>query len=219
MVKSLVHLEKISMRERVGRALRAAIVSGEMEAGVVYSAPSLGARFGVSATPVREAMLDLVREEFVEIVPNKGFRVTTVSEADLDQITELRLLIEPPMTAKVTPLIPEADFAGLRALADDIVAGAQAGDLVAYTEADRVFHLELLGYAGNARVSSLIGQLRGNTRLLGLSRLREAGELIDSAREHYDLLDIIVGRDAAAAQAAMHAHISHVRGRWAEHGS
>ena len=79
----IVLLEKVSIRERVGRALRAAIVSGEMEPGTVYSAPSLGARFGVSATPVREAMIDLVREGLVEIVPNKGFRVTAIDEADL----------------------------------------------------------------------------------------------------------------------------------------
>src|SRR5439155_3131698 len=97
----IVQLEKVSIRERVGRALRAAIVSGEMEPGTVYSAPSLGARFGVSATPVREAMIDLVREGLVEIVPNKGFRVTAIDEADLDQITELRLLIEPPVVRQV----------------------------------------------------------------------------------------------------------------------
>ena len=65
-LEALAHLEKVSHRDRVGAALRAAIVSGAMEPGVVYSAPSLGARFGVSATPVREAMIDLTREGLVE---------------------------------------------------------------------------------------------------------------------------------------------------------
>src|SRR5690242_15258839 len=85
-----------SLREKVTRALEAALVAGEMKPGVIYSAPALAERFGVSATPVREAMLDLVREGMVEPVRNKGFRVTALSDRDLDELTELRTLIEAP---------------------------------------------------------------------------------------------------------------------------
>ncbi|GAA1198110.1 GntR family transcriptional regulator [Prauserella alba] len=218
MAPKLVQMEKVSMRDRVGRALRAAIISGEMEPGVVYSAPSLGTRFGVSATPVREAMLDLVREELVEIVPNKGFRVTEVSETDLDQITEIRLLIEPPAVSKVTPIIPDADFAELRELAQNIVTAAEAGDLVEYTEADRVFHLRLLSYADNPRMTNLVSDLRAHTRLFGLAALRERGELVDVAREHHDIVDALHARDQHQAESQMRAHISQVRGRWASPG-
>src|SRR5215470_179588 len=144
MPDGFAQIEKISMRERIARALHAAIISGELEPGMVYSAPSLGARFGVSATPVREAMLDLVREDLVEIVPNKGFRVTEISESALDEITELRLLIEPTVVAKVTPSIPRADVGEIRELAQKIVDAAAAGNLIEYTEADRIFHIRLL---------------------------------------------------------------------------
>ncbi|MBB3663626.1 MULTISPECIES: GntR family transcriptional regulator [Prauserella salsuginis group] len=218
MAPKLVQMEKVSMRDRVGRALRAAIISGEMEPGVVYSAPSLGSRFGVSATPVREAMLDLVREELVEIVPNKGFRVTEISETDLDQITEIRLLIEPPAVSKVTPIIPDDDFAELRELAQNIVTAAEAGDLVEYTEADRVFHLRLLSYADNPRMTNLVSDLRAHTRLFGLAALRERGELVDVAQEHHTIVDALQARDQTAAESQMRAHISQVRGRWASPG-
>ena len=89
-ITNIQPFEKVSLRERVSRALRAAIVSGELEPGRIYSAPALGAMFGVSATPVREAMLDLVRENLVTTVPNKGYRVTTMDEADLDDISSGR---------------------------------------------------------------------------------------------------------------------------------
>ncbi|WP_078900335.1 GntR family transcriptional regulator [Streptomyces sp. SBT349] len=204
-----------SLRETVAHALRAAIISGEMEPGVVYSAPTLSARFGVSATPVREAMLDLVREGMVTSVPNKGFRVTEVSEADLDHITELRLLIEPPTIRRVVPLVPRADFAGLRRLADEIVDFAEAGDLVRYTEADRLFHLELLGYSGNPRLVETISRLRSGTRLLGLAALAGTGELRESAEEHLLLMDLVQTRDEQGAFALMNRHIGHVRGKWA----
>src|SRR3954470_11176919 len=76
-----------SLREQVSHALRAALIAGELRPGVVYSAPVLAAGFGVSATPVREAMLDLAKEGLVEVVRNKGFRVTELSDRDLDELT------------------------------------------------------------------------------------------------------------------------------------
>jgi DNA-binding GntR family transcriptional regulator len=203
-----------SLRDAVSNALRAAIVSGEMKPGRVYSAPALGSRFGVSATPVREAMLDLVREGMVTSVPNKGFRVTEVSEADLDHITELRLLIEPPTIRRVVPLVPGAELPRLRELADVIVEFAERGDLIGYNEADRRFHLALLAFSGSPRLVDTIAGLRGQTRLLGLAAL-SGGELTDSAAEHLTLMDLIEDRDARGAFELMERHIGHVRGKWA----
>ncbi|NEC19489.1 GntR family transcriptional regulator, partial [Streptomyces parvus] len=69
-------VQRHSVRGQILDALRAALVDGELVPGQVYSAPALGARFGVSATPVREAMQRLAVEGAVEVVPNRGFRVT-----------------------------------------------------------------------------------------------------------------------------------------------
>lgn len=206
--------KRSSLREAVGRALRAAIVSGEMQPGVVYSAPTLSARFGVSATPVREAMLDLVREGMVTSVPNKGFRVTEVSPDDLDDLTELRLLIEPPTVRRIVPLIQADDLPRLRHAAQSIVDRAAEGDLIGYTEADRQFHLTLLDHSGNRRLVETISHLRAQTRLLGLAPLAERGELTDSAEEHLRLMDLIEARDAEGAERLTRQHIGHVRGKW-----
>lgn len=212
---SLTTIAKESLRDQVLQALRSAIVSGEMEPGTVYSAPFLARRFGVSATPVREAMLDLARENMVTIVPNKGFRVTEVDDVELDRITQIRQLLEPPVVAAVTPIIPEADFGELERLAEKIVDGARADDLVAYTEADQVFHLKLLAYADNPRLVDLVSELRGQTRLLGLAGLLEQGKLVDSAKEHLTIVELIRSRDADAVEQFMRQHISKVRTTWA----
>ncbi len=74
---------QMSLRETVTERLRTSIISGDLVEGELYSAPSLGAAFGVSATPVREAMMDLVREGLVETVKNKGFRITGMTDAEL----------------------------------------------------------------------------------------------------------------------------------------
>ena len=176
---SITTLPKTNLRDQVSQALRSAIISGEMEPGVVYSAPSLAGRFGVSATPVREAMLDLVREGMVTIVPNKGFRVTEVDEASLDQVTQIRQLLEPPVVGRVTPHVPAEDLPALRQLAQDIVDEATAGDLVAYTEADRQFHLRLLSYDGNPRLVDLVRDAQSSVD--GLAAQRE--RLVDGQRD------------------------------------
>ena len=212
--RSITPLAKANLRERVLRALRAAIVSGELTPGEVYSAPSLAATFGVSATPVREAMLDLAKENLVAVVPNKGFRVTVVDDEQLDQITAIRRLLEPRVVAQVTGVIPEEDFAGLRRLAQEIVDGARTRDLAQYTEADREFHLRLLSYSGNQRLVDLVAELRGQTRLVGLASLLNRGHLLSSAQEHLDLLDLMERRDVAAVEAFMVRHINHIQDLW-----
>ncbi|TDO33534.1 DNA-binding GntR family transcriptional regulator [Kribbella sp. VKM Ac-2527] len=206
--------QRESLRDSVANALRAAVISGELKPGEVYSAPTLGARFGVSATPVREAMLDLVREGLVVSLRNKGFRVTEMSDDDLDDLAALRQLIEPPTVRDITPVIPAEDFPRLRALAEDIVVAAKAGNLIDYIEADRVFHVTLLAYSGNRRLVDVVSDLRSKTRLLGLSPLVESGRLVQSADEHHDLMDLIESRDAEGAEALMRHHIGHVRGLW-----
>lgn len=203
------------LREMVADALRAAVISGEMKPGAVYSAPTLSTMFGVSATPVREAMLDLVREGMVEALPNKGYRVRVVPEEELDEVTKVRVLLEPPTVRDIVPLVPESDFPHLRTLADAIVDAVRDRDLVAYIDADRVFHLALLGYAGNRQLSSIVSELRSRTRLFGLTPLLESGRLEESALEHHELLDLLESRDAPGAEALMERHIGHVRGKWA----
>ena len=207
--------QRENLRDSVANALRAAVISGELEPGEVYSAPMLGARFGVSATPVREAMLDLVREGLVISLRNKGFRVTEMSDEDLDNLASLRQLIEPPTVRDVVPVIPAGDIPRLRALAEEIVVAAEAGDLIAYIEADRVFHVTLLAYSGNQKLVDVVSDLRSQTRLLGLTPLVESGRLVQSAAEHHELMDLVEARDGAGAEQLMRRHIGHVRGLWA----
>ncbi|MDQ1006523.1 GntR family transcriptional regulator [Streptomyces sp. NPDC002867] len=206
------------LRDQVSHALRAALISGELRPGMVYSAPTLAEDFGVSATPVREAMLDLAREGLVEPVRNKGFRVTEVSERDLDQYTEIRALIEIPTVGRVTRSAAREELEALRPVAEEIVRAARDHDLVGYLEADRRFHLSLLALSGNDRLVETVGDLRKRSRLYGLTALDEGGELIPSAEEHLELLDLMLAGDAKGAEKCMARHLGHVRSLWAGGG-
>ncbi|MER6069546.1 GntR family transcriptional regulator [Streptomyces sp. NPDC001817] len=204
------------LRDQVAHALRAALISGELRPGEVYSAPTLAEDFGISATPVREAMLDLAREGLVEPVRNKGFRVTEVNERDLDQYTEIRTLIEVPTVGRITQTASKAELEALRPIAEEIVRAAHDHDLIGYLEADRRFHLSLLALSGNDRLVETVGDLRKRSRLYGLTALDQRGELIPSAQEHLELLELMLSGDAEAAEQCMTRHLGHVRSLWAQ---
>jgi DNA-binding GntR family transcriptional regulator len=203
-----------SFRQTVEDAVSAAIVSGELAPGTMLTAPTLAARFDVSATPVREALLNLEKRGFVEIARNKGFRVTEVSEHDLGEIVQIRQSLEVPPMRQLAGALPDTALAALRTEADAIVAGAVAADLRAYLAADTAFHLHLLSLTGNDRLVALVGDLRQQTRLVGLANLLGTPELARSSAEHHTLLDLLAAGDGAAAAELMHRHIGHVTGWW-----
>lgn len=216
---ALPHLggRKANFRERLVDVLRAALITGELRPGEVYSAPSLAPRFGVSATPVREAMLELAKEGMVDIVPNKGFRVTEVSERQLDEYTQVRSLIEIPTTVGLATTADPDDLLALRPLAQEIVSAAAKGDLIEYVEADLHFHSGLLALAGNEHLVEVVRDLRRRARLYGLTALAEAGRLEASAHEHLELLDALIAQDPERVREVITRHLSHVRGLWAAH--
>jgi DNA-binding GntR family transcriptional regulator len=214
------HLSAIradSLREQVTRALEAALVAGELKPGEIYSAPVLAERFGVSATPVREAMLDLVNEGFVEPVRNRGYRVIEISEADLDQIADIRMLIEVPSVGQVAARLTPERARLLAAAAKAIEEAAKRNDLLAYLDSDRRFHVELIATLGNPRLTDLVDRLRRQARLFGLQQLVETGRLGASAREHAAILKSLRSGDVKATEKLMAAHIVHTRGLWAGH--
>lgn len=205
-----------NLREEITETLRAAVISGELRPGVVYSAPTLAARFGVSATPVREAMLDLAKEGLTDTVRNKGFRVTEPSKKDLDDLSTLRALIEVPTVRRIAEEgVAPAVIAELRPLAAAIEDAAARGNLIAHVATDMEFHLRLLSLAGNPHLVEIVRSLRARSRIYGLRSLAASGRLVPSAHEHAQLLDLIAARDAEGAERLMERHLQHVRGIWA----
>jgi DNA-binding GntR family transcriptional regulator len=207
--------DRTSLREQVAHGLRAAVVAGELAPGEVYSAPGLAARFGVSVTPVREALIDLAREGMVTAVRNKGYRVTSLDEGVLDDIHQVRELLEVPAVASLAGRVTTTQLRPLRSLAAEIEDHARAGDVVGYLDADRRFHLALLGLTGNALLVELVADLRTRTRLFGLTRLADDGRLLASAREHTRLLAALGRGDAGEVESLVRDHLGHTRGSWA----
>ena len=207
-------IERISLREQVRRAIRAEIVTGNVLSGKVYTVGAFADRLGVSATPVREALLDLTNERLVEVLPNRGFRVRSLSDHDLDELVELRLILEVAAIDRLVGRLSSSQVEELRGVAQQIVEHATRRELSRFLDADRNFHLLLLGHLKNRRLVDLVGSLRDQTPLHGLPHL-PIENLVRSAQEHLELLDAIAHNDPGGAHQAIERHLRHVLGLWA----
>jgi DNA-binding GntR family transcriptional regulator len=208
-------VERTSVRDQVSRLLRARIASGTLLPGEIYSAVALAEDLGVSATPIREAMIDLANAGLVEAVRNRGFRILEVSDRDLDEIVELRLMLEVPPLERIVAEASDEQLAALEPVLAPIARSARDGDLPGFLLSDSTFHLELLRLGGNERLVALVSELRDQTRLLGLRRLDESGDLERNAMEHREILDAVRSRELERAQILMIRHLRHARGIWA----
>jgi DNA-binding GntR family transcriptional regulator len=210
-------IRRTNLREEAVAVLRAAILGGDLAPGSIHSAVSLADRLGVSPTPVREAMLELVKSQLVEVLPNRGFRVSVIDEQNLDEICALRLMLEVPAIALVIERASDASLSELGRRLAELEAAAAGGDVPAFLVADRAFHLELLALAGNRRLVRIVAELRDQTRIVGLKPLAVAETLEATAAEHRQILEAMQARDVSAAQRRMRIHVEHIRGSWAGH--
>ncbi|MEV2195801.1 GntR family transcriptional regulator [Streptomyces phaeochromogenes] len=201
-------IQRASVRGQILDALRAALVAGELAPGEVYSAPALGESFGVSATPVREAMQQLATEGAVEVVPNRGFRVVERGPRELAELAEIRGLIEAPVMLRLAHALPADDWEDLRPLAEETARAAAVGCRATYAEADRAFHRAILALAGNDQLVRIADELhrRAQWPLGGSPTARARLELMADAAQHLALLDALSAQDLSAVDALLREH-------------
>ncbi|MEU0477943.1 GntR family transcriptional regulator [Streptosporangium sp. NPDC006013] len=214
-IPGITVIDRVPLRDQCQQALRGLINSNALKAGELHSIGSVADQLGVSITPVREALLDLAGDGLIVMERNRGFRVVRLTDDDLDELVEMRILLEVPTVARVASLVPPPDLSDLRDLANEIVKCAASGDMVTFLALDRELHLRILERAGNGRLVRAVGLLRDQTHLYGLEKVVGTEEFHRSAAEHPELLDLIEAGDAEGAAALMHRHLLHTRGLWA----
>ncbi|MEV2210095.1 GntR family transcriptional regulator [Streptomyces sp. NPDC050997] len=203
-------VQRSSVRGQILDALRTALVAGELRPGEVYSAPALGERFGVSATPVREAMQQLALEGAVEVAPNRGFRVVERGARELAELAEVRALIEVPVMLRLARTVPAERWSRLRPLAEATVRAAYSGCPATYAESDRAFHRALLALAGNEQLVQISEDLhrRAQWPLVGGPGIRGRADLVADAAEHLELLEALTARDLDVVRSLVGQHFT-----------
>ena len=214
-----VRTQSESLREQALGIIRDAITSGELAEDKIYSAAGLAKQLGISLSPVREAMMALVTEGTVEAVPNRGFRLVTVTEADLEEIIAIRVLLAAPAARSLAGADSD-DIVGrgrradadatsasttkadavtrLRSLAEATVAAAEDGDVAEFYTQDRRFHEALLEHGLGGRAAAISLRLRDQSRLYR-HRDQIGAIAVDSARELPRIVDLIEEGNSAEA--------------------
>lgn len=214
-VGQIDQLERSDLWQQARRVIRSSIITGVLKPGQIHTAGSIAQQLGVSVTPVREALQDLAREGMVDIIRSRGFRVPPVTEQDLDEIFELRMMLEVQSIEKLATQFPSEKLKHFRQLTGQIMVFAEASDLTGFLDFDHRFHLGLLRQLGNRRLVEIVGRLRDQARLPGLPELAQTGQLMASAAEHEQILHALQQGDASQARSSMIRHLQHSRGIWA----
>ena len=190
--------------------LRNAIVRLELPPGQMLSESDLAERFGVSRTPVREALIKLAQQGFIEVRPQRGTFITKIKPKELLEARFIREAIETAVIDRVVGRLDKAMTARCRALLEEQKAAAAASDVYAFHRADDAFHGALAEATGFARVSGMIeGEkaLMDRVRILSLKTTPPFKRLI---AQHKAILDAVVAGDRSKALAQIRNHLREV---------
>ncbi len=200
--------------ERAAGAVRELILHGEFAAGARLGEAELAERLGVSRTPVREALTRLAAEGLVEIVPNRGARVSSWTVDELEEVFDLRAALEPRLTALAVPHASVEDVDELEVLAEEMLAVGSPGlaqDLDAIVPLNRAFHERLVALADHpAMAGALAGAIHAPIVLRNFHAYDDAA-LRRSLGHHLEIVAAVRVGDATWAQAVMTAHIHNAR--------
>ncbi|WP_285320880.1 GntR family transcriptional regulator [Pseudarthrobacter sp. lyk4-40-TYG-27] len=197
----------VSLTGQVTSMIRAAIVSGEMKPNEHYSSVGIAEKLGVSRTPVREALQLLEKEGILTVEKNRGVRVTQISLNDIVEVFQIRLILEPPAAGRAVLNATPADIERLEELYVDLVKAAEGGQARPTLEADKAFHLYFLGLADNAKLGSIVGELRNLVLTHGQITIPHARTSMDLADDRNELMEAIRKHNAEGAVRAMHGHV------------
>jgi len=191
--------------------LRERIFAHEFAPGTWIDEQALAAEFGISRTPLREALKVLASEGMVTLRPRRGAYVTEVSDQDLDDIFPVLALLEGRVAHEATERAKPEDLRRLVSIHDALERYADAGDLDRFFEANQDFHRALLELAGNRWLAQVIHDLRRVLRLTRHHSLLARGRVRESLNEHRAILAAIRARDAGRAGELMRAHLAQGR--------
>jgi DNA-binding GntR family transcriptional regulator len=196
-------------RADLTRILRDAIVSGEYAPNQRLIEADLSATYGASRAAVRTALLELAAEGLVDRLPNRGSRVRAIPLAEAIEILEVRMSLEGLCAAKAAENITDAEIAEFTKLRADIL-GAAASDLFEYSRLNQVLDRRIREIAQHPTAVSILERLRAQGVRHQFRLAFYPGRAAVSAPEHAAIIDAIVARDPARAEAETRTHLGSV---------
>jgi DNA-binding GntR family transcriptional regulator len=200
------NLSAPALYEQVAERLRNRIFAHELAPGAWVDEQALAEEFGISRTPLREALKVLAAEGLVTMKVRRGAYVTEVSEKDLRDVYHLLALLEADAAAEVAARADATDLAALQALHDELEAAVADRDR--FFAVNERFHMALLERADNRWRLQMVADLRKVMKLNRHHSLLKRGRIEESLAEHRTLMAALRAGDAQAARDGMQRHFA-----------
>lgn len=199
----------LSIQQRVAQGVRTQIISGQLQSGAPLSEIALAEEFGVSRTPVREALKQLQTEGLVTIRPRVGTYVTSPSRLEIIELFEMKEILEGAAARLLAARGEVPELAQLRTNVERSNAAVANGDAEEYAILVGEFHELIMSGAANSKLAqhyrTMMNQL-AFSQLIHTS-LSKPGRLIESEGEHHRILETIAAKDSTTAERIMRDHV------------
>ena len=200
------NLKQRALYEEVAELLRERIFNRELAPGSWIDELKIAEEYGISRTPLREALKVLATEGLVTMKVRRGAYVTEVNEKDLTDVYHLLSLLEADATSVVAVQATDAQIKALQDLHHQLEKAVHSRER--FFEINEAFHMQLLAIANNRWRDQMVADLRKVMKLNRHNSLLKSGRIAESLNEHSAIMQAIAARDAENAAKCMRTHFA-----------
>ncbi len=198
------------LSQKVYRALKTEIIKGSLKPGTKLSEGKIAEQMGVSRTPVREALRKLAAEGFVKISPNQGVVVSNASVEDVQEVLQIRGVLEGLAARLATKTINEEEIKELEKYQKRMEHYINKDNVLAFSEMDAEFHELILNICGNNRLIQIRENLSDQAHRYRIRSLSVPGRLKYSFKEHQEIVEALKRKNSKQADRLSQKHIESV---------
>ena len=197
-----------SLKEKVYDILKELILTGRLEPGMLHNEKRLAEVLGVSRTPVREALLELSREGMVSFIPSKGVKVRKITTKQVQEVFELRRIIEGYIIKSISKQLSPADLKKIEKILTKQDRSASKDEEVTFIEMDKEFHLFMASKMGNEQIETILQNLRDQIHLMGIRAIKDSPRSQQVLKEHQRIFSALKKKDAKRSHDELMRHLN-----------
>ena len=197
-----------SLKEKAYDILKELILTGRLEQGKLHNEKRLAEVLGVSRTPVREALLELSREGMVSFVPSKGVKVLKITPKQVQEVFELRRIIEGYIIKAISKQLTPVDLKKIEKILAKQDRSASRDEELSFIEMDKEFHLFMASKMGNQQIETILQNLRDQIHLMGIRAIKDQSRSQQVLKEHQRIFSALKKKDSKRAHEELMKHLN-----------
>lgn len=206
-IEPSIGISRRYLHDEVADRMRELINDGELEPRARVNESELTERFGISRTPLREAIKILATEGLLELLPNRGARVASISRNELEEMIEIIAGLEATACDLACRMITDEELAEIEAKHREMVAAWQGRDEANYFRLNREIHEAIMGASRNTKLRSLYVGLTGRIQRSRYSAHQTEAQWAKAVEEHEQMIALLRARDSEGLASLMRLHI------------